>query len=84
MKAIFFISLSVFKLSYISNDNIKIVIISDYMNYIKIDTYRNGVYWDWWYTCTAIIENGHSDIQLSTHYKLLEYGLGRKIKLTIL
>ena len=29
------------------------------------------------------IENGHSDIQLSTLYKLLEYGLGRKIKLTI-
>ena len=30
------------------------------------------------------IENGHSDIQLSTLYKLLEYGLGRKITLTIL
>lgn len=29
------------------------------------------------------IENGHSDIQLSTLYKLLEVGLGRKIKLTI-
>lgn len=29
------------------------------------------------------IENGHSDIQLSTLYKLLEYGLGRKISLTI-
>ena len=28
------------------------------------------------------IENGHSDIQLSTLYKLLEYGLGRKISLT--
>ena len=25
------------------------------------------------------IENGHSDIQLSTLYKLLEVGLGRKI-----
>lgn len=30
------------------------------------------------------IENGHSDIQLSTLYRLLEYGLGRKITLTIL
>lgn len=30
------------------------------------------------------IENGHSDIQLSTLYKLLEYGLGRKISLTII
>lgn len=30
------------------------------------------------------IENGHSDIQLSTLYKLVEYGLGRKITLTIL
>ena len=30
------------------------------------------------------IENGHSDIQLSTLYKLLELGLGRKINLTIL
>lgn len=29
------------------------------------------------------IENGHSDIQLSTLYKLLEIGLGRKITLTI-
>lgn len=29
------------------------------------------------------IENGHSDIQLSTLYKLLEYGLGRKISITI-
>jgi HTH-type transcriptional regulator/antitoxin HipB len=29
------------------------------------------------------IENGHSDIQLSTLYRLLEYGLGRKISLTI-
>jgi len=29
------------------------------------------------------IENGHSDIQLSTLYKLLEYGLGRKVSLTI-
>ena len=29
------------------------------------------------------IENGHSDIQLSTLYKLLEYGPGRKISLTI-
>ena len=29
------------------------------------------------------IENGHSDIQLSTLYKLIEYGLGRKISLTI-
>lgn len=29
------------------------------------------------------IENGHSDIQLSTLYKLLEFGLGRKITLTI-
>jgi ribosome-binding protein aMBF1 (putative translation factor) len=29
------------------------------------------------------IENGHSDIQLSTLYKLLEMGLGRKITLTI-
>ncbi len=30
------------------------------------------------------IENGHSDIQLSTLYKLLEYGLGRKVSLTII
>ena len=29
------------------------------------------------------IENGHSDIQLSTLYKLIEIGLGRKIKLII-
>jgi transcriptional regulator with XRE-family HTH domain len=29
------------------------------------------------------IENGHSDIQLSTLYKLIEFGLGRKINLTI-
>ncbi|MFN0048910.1 MAG: helix-turn-helix domain-containing protein [Cytophagales bacterium] len=29
------------------------------------------------------IENGHSDIQLSTLYKLFEIGLGRKITLTI-
>ena len=29
------------------------------------------------------IENGHSDIQLSTLYKLLESGLGRKISLRI-
>jgi len=29
------------------------------------------------------IENGHSDIQLSTLYKLLEYGLGRKVSLII-
>ena len=29
------------------------------------------------------IENGHSDIQLSTLYKLIELGLGRKINLTI-
>ncbi len=29
------------------------------------------------------IENGHSDIQLSTLYKLIEFGLGRKITLTI-
>jgi len=29
------------------------------------------------------IENGHSDIQLSTLYRLLELGLGRKISLTI-
>lgn len=30
------------------------------------------------------IENGHSDIQLSTLYKLIEIGLGRKVNLTIL
>ena len=29
------------------------------------------------------IENGHSDIQLSTLYKVIELGLGRKIHLTI-
>lgn len=29
------------------------------------------------------IENGHSDIQLSTLYKLIEFGLGRKINITI-
>ena len=29
------------------------------------------------------IENGHSDIQLSTLYRLIEYGLGRKVNLTI-
>jgi ribosome-binding protein aMBF1 (putative translation factor) len=29
------------------------------------------------------IENGHSDIQLSTLYRILEIGLGRKISLTI-
>ena len=29
------------------------------------------------------IENGHSDIQLSTLYRLLELGLGRKITFTI-
>jgi ribosome-binding protein aMBF1 (putative translation factor) len=29
------------------------------------------------------IENGHSDIQLSTLYKLLEIGLGKKVNLTI-
>jgi HTH-type transcriptional regulator / antitoxin HipB len=29
------------------------------------------------------IENGHSDIQLSTLYKLLELGLGRKISIVI-
>jgi DNA-binding XRE family transcriptional regulator len=29
------------------------------------------------------IENGHSDIQLSTLYKLIELGLGRKISFTI-
>lgn len=29
------------------------------------------------------IENGHSDIQLSTLYKLVEYGLGQKVNLTI-
>ncbi len=29
------------------------------------------------------IENGHSDIQLSTLYRLLEIGLGRTVSLTI-
>ena len=29
------------------------------------------------------IENGHSDIQLSTLYKLIVQGLGKKIKLSI-
>ncbi|MBZ0246194.1 MAG: helix-turn-helix domain-containing protein [Cyclobacteriaceae bacterium] len=29
------------------------------------------------------IENGHSDIQLSTLFKLLELGLGRKVSVTI-
>lgn len=29
------------------------------------------------------IENGHSDIQLSTLYRLLEFGLGKKIELTV-
>lgn len=29
------------------------------------------------------IENGHSDIQLSTLYKIIEFGLGRRINLTI-
>lgn len=29
------------------------------------------------------IENGHSDIQLSTLYRLLEMGLGRTVSLTI-
>lgn len=29
------------------------------------------------------IENGHSDIQLSTLYKLIEYGLGRRISIMI-
>ncbi len=29
------------------------------------------------------IENGHSDIQLSTLFKLIEFGLGRKINFTI-
>ncbi len=29
------------------------------------------------------IENGHSDIQLSTLFKLLEVGLGRKVSLSI-
>ena len=29
------------------------------------------------------IENGHSDIQLSTLYRILEIGLGRKVSLSI-
>ena len=29
------------------------------------------------------IENGHSDIQLSTLYRLLEIGLGRKLSFKI-
>lgn len=29
------------------------------------------------------IENGHSDIQLSTLYRIVEIGFGRKINLTI-
>lgn len=29
------------------------------------------------------IENGHTDIQLSTLYRLIELGLGRKLNLTI-
>ena len=29
------------------------------------------------------IENGHSDIQLSTLYKLIEQGLGKKLNLSI-
>jgi HTH-type transcriptional regulator / antitoxin HipB len=29
------------------------------------------------------IENGHSDIQLSTLYRLLEIGLGKKVEFTI-
>jgi ribosome-binding protein aMBF1 (putative translation factor) len=29
------------------------------------------------------IENGHSDIQLSTLYKLIEQGLGKKIEFSI-
>lgn len=29
------------------------------------------------------IENGHSDIQLSTLYRILEIGLGRKISISI-
>ncbi len=29
------------------------------------------------------IENGHSDIQLSTLYKLIEQGLGKKVNLSI-
>lgn len=29
------------------------------------------------------IENGHSDIQISTLYKIIEQGVGKKIKLVI-
>ena len=29
------------------------------------------------------IENGHSDIQLSTLYRLMEIGLGKRVSLTI-
>lgn len=29
------------------------------------------------------IENGHSDIQLSTLYRLLEFGLGKKVELIV-
>ena len=29
------------------------------------------------------IENGRSDIQLSTLYRLLEFGLGKKVELTV-
>ena len=29
------------------------------------------------------IENGHTDIQLSTLYRLLEFGLGKKVQLTV-
>jgi HTH-type transcriptional regulator/antitoxin HipB len=29
------------------------------------------------------IENGHTDIQLSTLYRLLELGLGKKVELTV-
>lgn len=29
------------------------------------------------------IENGHTDIQLSTLYRLLEFGLGRRVQLTV-
>ena len=29
------------------------------------------------------IENGHSDIQLSTLYRLVEIGFGKRVKLTI-
>jgi HTH-type transcriptional regulator / antitoxin HipB len=29
------------------------------------------------------IENGHTDIQLSTLYRLLEFGLGKKVELSV-